>query len=1149
MSLNKGLFDSSVEIHLDAEMAAASADKTIVKLLQNLEKELTAKLQKGVTEWSKARIIEQLNEAKVVIHQYYGDIENVSNDVTDNVSKAAAKATASSLSVAVGGQVPIKVVPPADYLKTLASNTIVQGAVQKEWWSSQAKDTASGFQTAVRQGLVAAETTPQIVKRVRGVMDISKRSAKTLVHTSVQSVANTAREKIFEDNGDVMSGKEWSAALDRRTCPTCGVRDGKRWTIDNKPINHGIPYTIPPQHFQCRCSMIPVLKTWKELGINMDELPDSTRASMDGQVTDKTFEDWLKRKTEKNPNFANDLLGKGRSQLWKDGKITFDQMISGGKELTLGDLQKKYKLTLDDQHKQTLIDIASGKATFEQNALNQLKKQGKLDGLTAQQQVEAINSHTQVLKDNKAIQAKLNSYKKNVLAGKEPTVAQKAALDGISQSEKDIFMAKLEKAKPVIKDEFSSINMNDLEKVGAQSGSNEGGLYRNKKTGEKFYIKFPESEASARNEVLAGKLYQQAGVENVSKTHLIKLDNGNVGIASEYIEGLKIDREALINSEVAGVNEGFAADAWLANWDVAGLSYDNLLVKNGVAYRIDAGGALEFRAMAGSGKKGALFGDTVGELKTLLNEVRNPQSATVFKHLTDDEIVAGIRKINLITDAELADSINLYAAGTQAEKTALFDKMIARREFLNAEYPEARSLLKKIEPIRPVRDTKAAGVQVEQARINGYSVLTDKGMIEDHNVVFAEMTDTNGRKFTRMWMKLTPEGMKAIEIGSPNEFGFRKVMFESKNKDYYYTRSAFDKSNATVSDIKEHIPQSWHRVYANKDNGLEAVYFPAGQDTNFSLQGVVQVDIDGSAVKGLNKGFQFISDIGIDAEQTTKAALEELYLDQIAYIRNTNNSVQQRTWRRITQEAAGNEAQRIIDKRAFLSVDMNVKDITKLPEYKPEGTYQAFDHGRKRTYRPDLDAAEFKAFADNHYLYNNPCALSKVGDGIDDTNLLDSIKSVINGGGQICSQVDRVRRGVMLTQEVSDFGSGGANYVFTRVKSVYHSNTQAGLYWKADHIKRTDAIAYKFDEFGRVTGNNIDSKRQTTVAQYTNMASQGSDEVIFKDGLSYFEGLAKIVFPSKDGAFLAKRWLSENGYKVWTDGRSLDDVIRYIGQQ
>lgn len=88
--------------------------------------------------------------------------------------------------------------------------------------------------------------------------------------------------------------------------------------------------------------MIPVLKTWRELGINMDELSDNTRASMEGQVTDKTFDDWLKRKTETDPTFADRTLGKGRAELWKSGKITMDQMISGGKPLSLNDLKAKY---------------------------------------------------------------------------------------------------------------------------------------------------------------------------------------------------------------------------------------------------------------------------------------------------------------------------------------------------------------------------------------------------------------------------------------------------------------------------------------------------------------------------------------------------------------------------------------------------------------------------------------------------------------------------------------------------------------------------------------------------------------------------------------------------------------------------------------
>ena len=132
------------------------------------------------------------------------------------------------------------------------------------------------------------------------------------------------------------------AGVIAHNCPTCGALDGKRWTTDSKPINHSMPYRAPPNHWRCRCSMIPVLKTWRELGINMDELSDSTRVSMEGQVTDKTFSDWLKRKTETDPTFADRTLGKGRAELWRNGKITMDQMIAGGKPLSLSELKKKY---------------------------------------------------------------------------------------------------------------------------------------------------------------------------------------------------------------------------------------------------------------------------------------------------------------------------------------------------------------------------------------------------------------------------------------------------------------------------------------------------------------------------------------------------------------------------------------------------------------------------------------------------------------------------------------------------------------------------------------------------------------------------------------------------------------------------------------
>jgi hypothetical protein len=46
------------------------------------------------------------------------------------------------------------------------------------------------------------------------------------------------------------------------------------------------------------------------------------------------------------------------------------------------------------------------------------------------------------------------------------------------------------------------------------------------------------------------------------------------------------------------VTDAFAVDAWLANWDVAGLNYDNTVLVQGRAVRIDVGGSLRYRASA-----------------------------------------------------------------------------------------------------------------------------------------------------------------------------------------------------------------------------------------------------------------------------------------------------------------------------------------------------------------------------------------------------------------------------------------------------------------------------------------------------------------------------------------------------------------------
>lgn len=223
-----------------------------------------------------------------------------------------------------------------------------------------------------------------------------------------------------------------------------------------------------------------------------------------------------------------------------------------------------------------------------------------------------------------------------------------------------------------------------FKQVGGKLGTNEGGIYEDA-FGKKWYIKFPKTEDHAKNELLASKLYAMAGV-SAPKSKLVVKD-GKVGIASKWEDGLaKASPDVLASNP--DVMTGFAVDAWLGNWDVVGLEYDNLLIDQaGRPLRVDPGGALLFRAQGGP--KGEAFGDVVTELDTLKNAGMNPQAAAVFGKATDEQIQAGVVAVLEIPDDVINQAVAKFGPGTEAEKAALAAKLIARKKDLAAKYPEA----------------------------------------------------------------------------------------------------------------------------------------------------------------------------------------------------------------------------------------------------------------------------------------------------------------------------------------------------------------------------------------------------------------------------------------------------------------------------
>ena len=222
---------------------------------------------------------------------------------------------------------------------------------------------------------------------------------------------------------------------------------------------------------------------------------------------------------------------------------------------------------------------------------------------------------------------------------------------------------------------ISKIDISQYEQTGPQSGSNPGGFFG--KDDSKWYAK-QMHEPRARNELLASKLYELAGI-SVPNVEMAEIWGGH-GLASQIIEGLESRQDLLTDGELPpGVAEGFAADAWLANWDVVGLEYDNLLIgPQGNAHRIDTGGALDYRAM------GSLKGDAFGEDPSEMETMRDPniESGKVFSRLTSDQIRSSISNVMSISDEDIEKTVMEYGYGDDQSKTNLSNKLIARKNNL-----------------------------------------------------------------------------------------------------------------------------------------------------------------------------------------------------------------------------------------------------------------------------------------------------------------------------------------------------------------------------------------------------------------------------------------------------------------------------------
>jgi SPP1 gp7 family putative phage head morphogenesis protein len=246
---------------------------------------------------------------------------------------------------------------PATFSLTAAKGatiTLPNGEVLEKAFRGIAVDQAERFSQVVRNGLLTGETTPSIAKRLIGNLQFGE-EAKTvrqlvaaggqatavadnqvmaLVRTSINQVANSASQQVYEANQDITKKYRYVATLDSRTSSICAALDGQEFPYGKGPM--------PPQHFNCRSTTVPI--------IDPDILPPSTiakRASADGPVPINTsYGQWLKDQPLKT---QQDVLGPSKVPYFNrlvekyGARDAMAKLVrDDGSELTLDQLRKRY---------------------------------------------------------------------------------------------------------------------------------------------------------------------------------------------------------------------------------------------------------------------------------------------------------------------------------------------------------------------------------------------------------------------------------------------------------------------------------------------------------------------------------------------------------------------------------------------------------------------------------------------------------------------------------------------------------------------------------------------------------------------------------------------------------------------------------------
>lgn len=175
-----------------------------------------------------------------------------------------------------------------------------------------------------------------------GTFKITKFQANALVVTAMTNTYVQTDHEVYKANAKLLDGWQYVAVLDERTTPLCAHRDGTIYPVDD--TDH-----LPPAHWNCRSTTVPVVKSWDDLS-KLDNVAEIRKRNLEGlsrkqiQFYDgqtplrESYNDWLARQPE-----AVQLKHLGeyeKLELFRQGQLELKGFTTDGRSVGIRSLRR-----------------------------------------------------------------------------------------------------------------------------------------------------------------------------------------------------------------------------------------------------------------------------------------------------------------------------------------------------------------------------------------------------------------------------------------------------------------------------------------------------------------------------------------------------------------------------------------------------------------------------------------------------------------------------------------------------------------------------------------------------------------------------------------------------------------------------------------